>query len=111
MTKPSDLIEGTLDLLLLKILALEPRNGWTISQRLKQISGDVLEASHGSLCPALGKLEQEGSITAEWKRSENHRRAKFYSLPRLGRRHLEREAVNWSRLSTAISQIVRLEEA
>jgi PadR family transcriptional regulator PadR len=110
MTKPSDLVQGTLDLLLLKILVLEPRNGWAISQRLKQISGDVLQVSDGSLYPALHKLEQEGWITAEWKRSENNRRAKFYSLTSLGRRHLEREVANWSRLSAAISHVVRLEE-
>jgi PadR family transcriptional regulator PadR len=111
MTKPTDLVQGTLDLLLLKILALEAMNGWAISQRLKQISGDVLQVSDGSLYPALHKLEQEGWITAEWKPSENNRRAKFYSLTRLGRGYLEREAANWSRLSTAISHVVRLEEA
>jgi len=111
MSKPSDLVQGTLDLLLLKILALQPLNGWAISQRLKQISGDVLQVSDGSLYPALHKLEQEGWITAEWRPSENNRRAKFYSLTRPGRRHLEKEAANWSRLSAAISNIVRLEEA
>ena len=111
MSKPSDLVQGTLDLLLLKILALQPMNGWAISLRLKQISGDVLQVSDGSLYPALHKLEQEGWITAEWKPSENNRRAKFYSLTRLGRRHLEKEAANWGRLSTAISHVVRLEEA
>jgi PadR family transcriptional regulator, regulatory protein PadR len=111
MSKPSDLAQGTLDLLLLKILALQPMNGWAVSQRLKQMSGDVLQASDGSLYPALHKLEQEGWITAEWKASENNRRAKFYSLTRLGRRHLEKEAANWSRLSTAISHVVTLEEA
>ena len=86
-------------------------NGWAISQRLKQISAEVLQVSDGSLYPALHKLEQEGWITAEWKLSENNRRAKFYSLTRLGRKHLEKEAANWSRLSTAISQVIRLEEA
>lgn len=111
MSKPSDLVQGTLDLLILKIIALEPVNGWAISQRLKQISGDVLQVSDGSLYPALHKLEQEGWITAEWKASENNRRAKFYSLTRLGRRQLEKEAANWDRLSTAISQIVKLKEA
>jgi len=111
MSKPSDLVQGTLDLLLLKILALQPMNGWAISQRLKQISGDVLQVSDGSLYPALHKLEQEGWITAEWKPSENNRRAKFYSLTRLGRRHLDKEAANWSRLAAAISHVVRLEEA
>ncbi len=111
MSKPSDLVQGTLDLLLLKIVALQALNGWAISQRLKQISGDVLQVSDGSLYPALHKLEQEGWITAEWKPSENNRRAKFYSLTRLGRRQLEKEAADWSRLSAAISHVVRLEEA
>jgi len=111
MSKPSDLVQGTLDLLLLKMLALEPMNGWAISQRLKAISSEVLQVSDGSLYPALHKLEQEGWITAEWKPSENNRRAKFYSLTRPGRRHLEKEAANWGRLSAAISHVVRLEEA
>ena len=111
MSRPSDLVQGTLDLLLLKILALEPRNGWAISQRLKQVSGDVLQVSDGSLYPALHKLEQQGWITAEWKASENNRRAKFYSLTRLGRGQLQKEAANWARLSDAITQVVRLEEA
>jgi PadR family transcriptional regulator, regulatory protein PadR len=111
MSKPSDLVQGTLDLLILKILALEPLNGWAIGQRLKQVSDDVLRVSDGSLYPALHKLEQEGWITAEWKPSENNRRAKFYSLTRLGRKQLERETSNWSRLSAAISQVVKLKEA
>jgi transcriptional regulator len=111
MSKPSDFVQGTLDLLLLKILALEPLNGWAISQRLKQVSGEVLRVSDGSLYPALHKLEQEGWITAEWKPSENNRRAKFYSLTRLGRRQLEKEAASWERLSAAISHVVGLEEA
>jgi len=111
MSKPSDLVQGTLDLLLLKILALDPLHGWAVSQRLKQISGDVLQVSDGSLYPALHKLEQEGWITAEWKTSDLGRRAKFYSLTHLGRRHLDKEAANWERLSTAISHIVRLSEA
>ena len=110
MSKPSDLVQGTLDLLLLKILTLEPLNGFAISLRLKQISGDVLQVSDGSLYPALHKLEQEGWIKAEWKPSENNRRAKFYSLTRLGRRHLEREADNWNRLSAAISHVIKLEQ-
>src|SRR5262249_2461888 len=86
MSKPTDLVQGTLDLLIMKILALEPLHGWAIGQRLKQVSGDVLQVSDGSLYPALHKLEQEGWITAEWKPSENNRRAKFYSLTRLGRK-------------------------
>ena len=111
MSKPSDLVQGTLDLLLLKIVALEPMHGWSISQRLRQISGDVLQVSDGSLYPALHKLEQEGWITAEWRPSENNRRAKFYSLTRLGRKQLEKEAANWDRLSGAITQVVKLKEA
>jgi transcriptional regulator len=111
MSKPPDLVQGTLDLLLLKILALEPQNGWAISLRLKQVSGEILQVSDGSLYPALHKLEQQGWITAEWKASVNNRRAKFYSLTRLGRRHLDREAANWTRLSAAISHVVKLREA
>jgi transcriptional regulator len=111
MSKPSDLVQGTLDLLILKILALEPLHGWAIGQRLKQVSGEVLQVSDGSLYPALHKLEQEGWIAAEWKASDNNRRAKFYSLTRLGRRHLEKEAASWGRLSAAISHVVRLREA
>ena len=111
MSKPSDLLQGTLDLLLLKILALEPLNGWSISQRLRQVSGDVLQVSDGSLYPALHKLEQEGWITAEWRPSENNRRAKFYSLTKPGRKQLEKEAANWERLSGAITQIIKLREA
>lgn len=111
MSKPSDLVQGTLYLLILKILALEPLHGWAVSQRLKQVSGDVLHVSDGSLYPALHKLEQEGWITAEWKTSELGRRAKFYSLTPIGRQHLGKEAADWERLSMAISQVVRLKEA
>jgi len=111
VSKPSDVVQGTLDMLLLKILALEPMNGFSISQRLKQVSGDVLQVSDGSLYPALHKLEQEGWITATWRTTENNRRAKFYSLTILGRRHLEKETTNWSRLSSAISRVVKLREA
>jgi transcriptional regulator len=110
MSKPSDLVQGTLDLLILKILALEPLNGWAIGQRLRQVSNDVLQVSDGSLYPALHKLEHEGWITSEWRPSENNRRAKFYSLTRPGRRYLEKESAQWHRLSTAISQVVRLKE-
>ena len=111
MSRPIDLVQGTLDLLVLKMLALEPLNGWAISQRLKQISKDVLQVSDGSLYPALHKLEQEGWIAAEWRASENNRRAKYYSLTRLGRRALARESEQWERLSSAITAIVRLREA
>jgi|ERR1041385_9066013 transcriptional regulator len=111
MSKPTDLVQGTLDLLLLKILALQPLHGWAISRRLKTISGDVLQVSEGSLYPALHKLEQEGWIKAEWKQTENNRRAKFYSLTRLGRKQLESETASWTLLSSAITAVVRLSEA
>ena len=110
MSKPADLVQGTLDLLVLKILTLQPLHGWALSQRLKQVSGDILQVSDGSLYPALHKLEQRGWIQAEWKPTENNRRAKFYSLTRLGQRHLEKEAANWERISTAISSVMRLTE-
>ena len=111
MSKPSDLVQGTLNLLILKILALQTMNGWAINQRLKQVSGDVLQVTEGSLYPALHKLEQEGWITAEWKQSENNRRAKYYSLTRLGRRQLQKETADWQRLSTAISHVLKLMDA
>ncbi len=110
MSKPTDLVQGTLDLLLLKILALEPLHGWAISQRLRQISSDVLQVSDGSLYPALHKLEQEGWIKADWQVTENNRRAKFYALTTTGKRALERESKNWERLSSAINGVVRLTE-
>ena len=108
MSRPSDLVQGTLDLLLLKLLDLEPLHGWAISQRLRQVSGGVLQVSDGSLYPALHKLEQQGWIKAEWRPTENNRRARFYSLSRTGRKRLGEEAVQWERLSTAISLVVRL---
>src|SRR5580698_8713828 len=111
MSKPNALVQGTLDLLILKILALEPLHGWAVGQRLKQVSGEILQVSDGSLYPALHKLEQEGWITAEWRPSENNRRAKFYSLTRIGRKHLEKETANWSRLSSAISNVIKLKQA
>ena len=111
MSKPADLLQGTLDFLILKILALEPLHGWAVSQRLKQVSGGILRVSDGSLYPALHKLEQVGWIAAVWKTSELGRRAKFYSLTRQGRRQLERQTANWERLAGAIEQVVRLEEA
>jgi transcriptional regulator len=110
MSKPSDLVQGTLSLLILKILALEPQHGWALSQRLRQISSEVLQVSDGSLYPALHKLEQEGLIKADWQTTENNRRAKFYSLTAAGKRGLERERRSWERLSGAINQIVRLTE-
>jgi len=111
VSKPNDLVQGTLDLLILKMLALEPLNGWAVGQRLKQLSSDILQVSDGSLYPALHKLEQEGWVTSEWRRSENNRRAKFYALTRAGRRQLQVESGNWERLAAAISALVRLQEA
>ena len=110
MSRPNDLIQGTLDLLVLKMLALNSMNGWDISQRLKQISNEALQVSDGSLYPALHKLEQEGWITAEWRPSENNRRAKFYSLTRAGKKQLQLETNNWDRLAAAITAVVRLKE-
>jgi len=111
MSKPSDLLQGTLDLLILKILALEPLNGWAVGQRMLQVSGDVLQVSDGSLYPALHKLEQEGWIKGVWRPSENNRRAKFYSLTRAGQKHLNRETANWERVSAAVTRVLTLEEA
>ena len=108
MSKPSDLVQGTLDLLLLKILAaLEPLHGWAISQRLKQVSRDVLHVSDGSLYPALHKLEQEGWIKAQWKTSELGRRAKFYSITRAGKKQLAREAKEWEKISDILGRFVK----
>lgn len=111
MSKPPNLVQGTLDLLILKILDLEPRSGWAIGQRLRQVSGEALQVSDGSLYPALHKLEQQGWIAAEWQTTENNRRAKIYALTPPGRRYLEQEAANWERLSQAITHVVRLTEA
>ena len=110
MSKPPDLVQGTLDLLLLKIVALEPQHGWAICQRLRQVSGDELQASDGSIYPALQKLELAGWIRSEWKTSELGRRAKFYSLTPAGRRRLATETEEWHRLSSAVSRVLRLKE-
>lgn len=111
MSRPTDLVQGTLDLLILKIVALEPMNGWAIGQRLTQVSDGILQVSDGSLYPALHKLEQAGLVGAEWKLTENNRRAKYYSLTKLGKKRLAHEKANWARLSTAISTLVKLNEA
>jgi PadR family transcriptional regulator PadR len=110
VSKPTDLVQGTLDLLILKMLALQPMNGWAIGQRLTHVSSDVLQVSDGSLYPALHKLEQEGWVSSEWRPSENNRRAKFYSLTRAGAKQLQIETGNWDRLARAISAVVRLRE-
>ena len=111
MSRPPDLLQGTLELLLLKIVALEPMHGWAIAERLRQMSGEVLQVSDGSLYPALHKLEQGGLIAAEWRATENKRRAKFYALTEAGRDRLAHESREWARLSSAVSLIVQTGEA
>ena len=106
MSKPADLVQGTLDLLVLKILALGPMHGWAISQRLNQISRNVLAVSDGSLYPALHKLEHQGWIAAEWKTSDLGRRAKFYSLSRIGHKKIEEETENWERIAATMARFL-----
>ena len=106
MPKPSDLLQGTLDLLILKVLAREPSHGWGISKRIQVLSGDVLAVGQGSLYPALHRLEHQGWIAAEWKDSDLGRSAKFYTLTREGRRQLERELKSWERLSSAVQLLI-----
>jgi transcriptional regulator len=103
----SDLLQGTLDLLILKSLQLGPMHGWGISQRLQQTSGDVLQVQQGSLYPALHRLENRGWIQAEWGPSDNNRRAKFYELTAAGKKQLAREIAEWERLSSAIALVLR----
>jgi transcriptional regulator len=103
----SDLLQGTLDLLILRILATGDMHGWGISQRLQQISQDVLQVNQGSLYPALYRLEQQGWIAASWGDSENNRRAKFYSLTRTGRKQLAEETANWERITAAVGRVLQ----
>jgi PadR family transcriptional regulator PadR len=107
MSKPTDLVQGTLDLLILKVIALEPMHGWAIAQRIRQMSGEVLQVGQSALYPALHKLERHGWIKSQWKTSETNRRAKYYALTASGRKAVAAEAANWERLSAAISAIVR----
>lgn len=107
MGKPSDLVQGTLDLLILKTVSLEPKHGWAIAKRIQQISNDVLQVQQGSLYPALHRLEQQGWIKAKWAESETGRQAKFYSLTTAGHKQLESETDNWNRLSKAINIVVQ----
>jgi PadR family transcriptional regulator PadR len=106
MGKPSDLVQGTLDLLILKTISLEPKHGWAIAKRIQQISSDVLQVQQGSLYPALHRLEQKAWIKAKWAETETGRKAKFYLLTAAGRKQLEKEAANWNRLSAAIDLVV-----
>jgi len=108
MGRPSDLIQGTLDLLILKTISVEPLHGWGIAQRIQQVTSDVLQIQQGSLYPALHRLEQQGWIQAKWKGTDNGRRARFYSLTPQGRRQLRRELTNWKRLSGAVGLIVEM---
>jgi PadR family transcriptional regulator, regulatory protein PadR len=107
MGKPVDLVQGTLDLLILKAIHPGPLHGWAIAQRINQLSRDVLRVQQGSLYPALQRLEREGWITADWGASENNRRARFYRLTRAGRKQLERQQADWERLSGAIALVLR----
>ena len=107
MTKPADLLQGTLDLLILRVLALEPMHGWAIAQRIRQVSNDELRVGQSALYPALHKLEQHGWIEAEWALSENNRRAKYYKLTAAGRRALKTETAQSERLSAAIALVVK----
>src|SRR6266849_1654463 len=107
MGKPSDLVQGTLDLLILKTVSLEPKHGWAVAKRIQQVSGEVLQVQQGSLYPALHRLEQQGWIRGKWAESETARQAKFYSLTAAGRRHLEQETANWNRLSGAINLVIQ----
>ena len=106
MSKPSDLIQGTLDLLILKTVALEPMHGWAIAKRIQQVSRDVLQVTQGALYPALHRLEQQGWLRAEWRVSETGREAKFYSLTRAGRVQLARELEQWQRLASAVGLVI-----
>ena len=108
MGKPTDLVQGTLDLLILKTIALEPMHGWGIAQRIRQVSKEVLQVNQGALYPALHRLEQSGWIKAKWGESDNNRRAKYYSLTSPGRKYLEQEETNWKRLSTAIGLVLEM---
>ena len=109
MAKPkADLLQGTLDLLILKTLALGPMHGWAISQRIRAVSRDVLQVNQGALYPALHRLEQNGWIKAEWGESENNRKAKYYALTRAGKKYMAQEEANWERLSAAIGLVMKI---
>ena len=107
MPKPTDLLQGTLDLLILKTLSREPLHGWAVAKRMLELSDDVLAVQQGSLYPALHRLEQQGWIKAEWKDSKSGREAKFYELTREGRQQLERELDSWKRLSSAVGLLLK----
>jgi PadR family transcriptional regulator, regulatory protein PadR len=108
MSKPSDLIQGTLDLLILRTLSLESMHGWAIARRIQQASEEVLQVTQGALYPALHRLEQQGWLRAEWRDTETGREAKFYALTRAGRAQLEKELAQWERLSNAVGLVIRM---
>jgi PadR family transcriptional regulator PadR len=108
MSKPSDLIQGTLDLLILKIISLEPQHGWAIAKRIQQISNEALQISQGALYPALHRLEQQGWTRSDWRVTEGGRDAKFYRLTRAGRTQLQKELEQWERLSGAVGLVIRM---
>jgi transcriptional regulator len=107
MSKPTDLVQGTLDLLILKTIALQPKHGWAIAKRIQQVSRDALQVQQGSLYPALHRLEQQGWIKASWRETEAGRMAKFYALTSAGRKQLEKELASWTRLSAAINLVIQ----
>jgi transcriptional regulator len=107
LSRPSDLIQGTLDLLILKTIALEPMHGWAIAKRIEQVSNEVLQVTQGALYPALHRLEQQGWARAEWRETETGREAKFYQLTRAGRAQLDKELAQWERLSNAVGLVIR----
>jgi transcriptional regulator len=108
MGKPSDLLQGTLDLLILKTISLEPKHGWAIAKRIEQVSNDALQITQGALYPALHRLKQQGWIRAEWRSTETGREAKFYNLTKAGRAQLEKELAQWDRLSNAVGLVIRM---
>jgi transcriptional regulator len=108
VSRPSDLIQGTLDLLILKTISIEPMHGWAIGKRIQQVSDEALQITQGALYPALHRLEQQGWISAEWRVTETGREAKFYRLTKAGRTQLEKELAQWERLSNAVGLVIRM---
>ena len=108
MSKPSDLIQGTLDLLILRTISTEPKHGWAIAKRIEQITDEVLQVTQGALYPALHRLEQQGWLRSQWRAAESGREAKFYSLTRAGSAQLKKELAQWERLSNAVQLVIRM---
>ena len=106
MPRQQDLLQGTMDMMILRILSVEPMHGWGITQRVEQISGDVLQVQQGSLYPAMERLGRKGWVTSEWRTTENNRKARYYSLTKAGRKQLRSEANNWARLSAAVNRVM-----